>query len=39
MPFVHRRPGSDTDATIWPPGHMQKLWTPARPASPFATSA
>ena len=32
MPFVHSRPGWFTLATIWPPGHMQKLCAAAAPS-------
>ena len=38
MPFVHRRPGSLTLATILPPGHMQKVCAAGIPSSRRAVS-
>ena len=39
MPFVHKQARLETLATIWPPGHMQKLCAPGAPSPAFAVSA
>ena len=38
IPFVQSVPGVQTLATIWPPGHMQKLWAAGRLLCAFDTS-